>query len=91
VHACNLRYDRKCKIGGPKSRLPWAKSERNLISKITRAKGARDMTQVLEHLPNKCEVLSSTPFFFVKKKVPSQKKTNKIKCNLGLDLNKDFF
>jgi hypothetical protein len=40
-------------------RLAWAKIK--TLSKITIAKRAGGMTQVIEHLPSKCKALSSKP------------------------------
>jgi hypothetical protein len=40
------------------------------ISKIIRAKWAGGMSQVVEHLPTKCEALSSNPNTTKKKKMP---------------------
>jgi hypothetical protein len=46
------------KIGELPSKLAWAEKQ-NLISKITRAKRAGGVTQVVECLPSKCKVPSS--------------------------------
>jgi hypothetical protein len=45
--------------------------KQDLISKITRAKRSGGMAQVVEHLPSKCETLSSNPSTGKKKKVIS--------------------
>jgi hypothetical protein len=42
--------------------------KRDPISKITREKRPRVMAQVVEHLPSKCQALSSNPSIAKKKK-----------------------
>jgi hypothetical protein len=53
------------KIGGLWPRSAWAK-KRDPISKLTRAKRAGIMAQVVQYLPGKCEVLNSNPQYLKK-------------------------
>jgi hypothetical protein len=52
-------FQKQYKTGGSQSRPAWAKSE--TISKITRTRRAGGLVQAIEHLPSKCEALSSNP------------------------------
>jgi hypothetical protein len=58
AYTCHPGYGEKPKIGGLQCRLAWTKSK---TSKITRTKRTGGVAQVLEHLPKKCEALSSNP------------------------------
>jgi ribosomal protein L31 len=60
VQACHPSFSGKCKIGGSKSRLTWAK-KRDPIFKITRAKRTGGVTQAVELQPSKHKALSSNP------------------------------
>jgi hypothetical protein len=60
VHAYHPSYKRKCKIGGSWFRAAWAKSE-SLSPKYPQQKGLEGVSQVVDHLPSKCEALSSKP------------------------------
>jgi hypothetical protein len=59
AHACNPSYLRGWNWEGHSSRLDLANSSQDPISKITRAKWAGGMAQVVEHLLCKCEAQSS--------------------------------
>jgi hypothetical protein len=65
--ACHPRYSGKCEIGELWFRLAWAKSKAP-ISKTT-AEMAGGLVQEVEHLPRKCEALSSNPSTAKKKKI----------------------
>jgi hypothetical protein len=62
---CHPSNNGKHKIGGLWSMLTWAKSE-------TRGKRAGGVAQVVESLPGKYEVLSSTPSAAQKKRLQKE-------------------
>jgi hypothetical protein len=53
AHSCHPRYGRKCKIGGSEVQTGLSKKG-NPFSKITKAKRAGDMAQVVACSPSKC-------------------------------------
>jgi hypothetical protein len=56
--ACHPSYGGKLNIGGSQSKTTWTK-KREPISKITKAKRAGNVTQVVECLLSKLKALSS--------------------------------
>jgi hypothetical protein len=69
----------KPKTGGSWPGWPMQKAP---ISKINRAMKAGGMTQSLEHQPNKCKALSSTPSTAKKRKLKSQYCQKYVKINV---------
>jgi hypothetical protein len=57
---CHPNLRGKLRSGGQKFQASLGKNQ-DPISKITRAKSAGGITQAVQHLPKKCEALSSNP------------------------------
>jgi hypothetical protein len=75
VHACNSSYLGNREIGRIMVQTSLGK-KRDPISKITRAKRAGGVAQVVEPLPSKCKALSSNPKTKKKKKKKKKEKKN---------------
>jgi hypothetical protein len=73
AQVCNHSYLR-WRSGGSWFRRAWAKKQRDYIGKIMNTEKAGGMTNVADHLPNKCKALSSISQYCQNRK--------KIKCDI---------
>jgi hypothetical protein len=76
AHTCHPIYRGKCKVGGSLSRPAWVKSE-TLSPKYLEQKGL-EVAQTVEHLPSKCDALSSNS-----RTAPPKKKGIREKLNIN--------
>jgi hypothetical protein len=56
-----MEINTEVEVGGSLLQVGPGQKPQDLIQKTTKAKGAGNVTQVVEHLPSKCKVLSSKP------------------------------